>query len=340
MSTNSQDYGVQHLSFDYRAEARAQEFNKLFHKLLPYGVYAGGTLTRTSDVSIDVEPMTVVIESNNDDGVAVKIDTTESQIINFASSVAGDCDITKPYIILRFGWESVEDCFMEIINVSFEAILTTDIILGKVNFDSSTGINKVAFTNTFDYSRRQEVSFQVVEESKTLLSVQATEPVSNKVTITGGTLLTSKGKFEIVGASVPKKGVTPTKDLPRIDIVALDEFGVFVYKEGEPSVDPEPPLYGNLRVIAQIKIPPNSSLIRGDYISDLNDLSILQGVVTPEDTPIEDSEERFTDNDTITKALHFLWRHSLVLNRDSKEVEAYQLDAETSLEAPLGKLFI
>ena len=134
MSTNQTDYGAQRLSFDYRSDARASVFNKIFYNLLPYGIYSGGSLTRLNNVSITVEPMTVIIPSNNNDSVAVKIDTTESQVINFASSLAGSCDITKPYIILRFGWTDEEDNFMEILASSYESILDTDIILGKVNF--------------------------------------------------------------------------------------------------------------------------------------------------------------------------------------------------------------
>ena len=340
MSTNSTDYGAQRLSFDYRSDARASVFNKIFYHLLPYGIYSGGNLTRLNNISIVVEPMTVVIPSNNNDSIAVKIDTTEAQVINFASSLAGSCDITKPYVILRFGWTDEEDNFMGIIPAAYDSILETDIILGKVNFDLNGTSYIVAVHDSFDLSRRQNATLANLDRLKTLLKVSATEPASNKISISGGTLVTSKGKYSVAGGQFPENGIS-VPSAPRIDIIGFNTSGRLVYKQGIESAEPQAPLYGNLKVLAEIHLKAHQSIINGSDIVVVDDWSVLQGMVAPEDVPIEDPNEHFpADIRKITAAIHYLWTHSLVLNHDSPEVSPYQVDAETDENYPLGDLFI
>ena len=340
MSTNQTDYGAQRLSFDYRSDARASVFNKIFYNLLPYGIYSGGSLIRLNNVSITVEPMTVIIPSNNHDSVAVKSDTAESQVINFSSSLAGSCDITKPYIILRFGWTDEEDNFMEILASSYESILDTDIILGKVNFTLNGTSYIVAVHDTFDLSKRQIATLANLERLKTLLKVSSTEPPSNKVAVSGGTLLTSKGKYSVAGGQFPENGIT-IPEAPRIDIIGFNTNGELVYIEGTAAAEPVAPTYGNLKVLAEINLKANQTVINGSDITIVDDWSVLQGMVAPEDVPIEDPDEHFPAQlRKITAAIHYLWTHSLVLNHDSPEVSQYQIDAETDENYPLGDLFI
>lgn len=340
MSTNSTDYGAQRLSFDYRSDARASVFNKIFYNLLPYGIYNGGNLVRLNNVSIMVEPMTVVIPSNNNDSIAVKIDTTETQIVNFASSLAGSCDTSKPYVILRFGWSDEEENYMEILTSSYEAILETDIILGKVNFQLNGSSYIVALNSTFDLSRRQLATLANFERLKTLLKVSATEPPSNKVAISGGTLVTSKGKYSVTGGQFPETGIqAPVAS--RIDIIGFNDKGEIVYVTGIDEVNAKAPSYSNLKVLAEIHLTAGQSVVTGTDITVVNDSSVLQGSIAPEDVPILDPDEHFPEAvRKITAALHYLWTHSLVLNHNSPEVSAYQLDAETDLNYPLGDLFI
>ena len=340
MSTNSIDYGAQRLSFDYRSDARASIFNSIFYNLLPYGIYNGGNLSRVNNISIVVDPMTVVIASNNDDAVAVKIDTTETQIVNFASSLAGSCDITKPYVILRFGWSDEEENYMEIITSSYEGILSTDIILGKVNFQLNGSDYIIATDKPFDLSRRQTVNLTNAERLKNLLRVTPTEPPSNKVSISGGTLATSKGKYSVVGGLFPENGID-VPAAPRIDIIGFNYKGELMYVKGTESANPKAPLYGNLKVLAEIRLQAGQTQIKGSDITIVDDGSVLQGTLAPEDIPIEDPDSHFPESyRKITAALHYLWTHSLVLNHDSPEVSQYQIDAETNVNYPLGDLFI
>lgn len=340
MSTNPTDYGAQKLSFDFRSEARASIFNRLFHNLLPYGLYNGGQLSRLSNVSISVDPMSVVIPSNNNDSVAVKIDTTESQVISFASSSSGECDTTRPYVILRFGWVDEEDNFMEIISSSFEAILETDIILGKVNFSTAEGKSIIDPSNPFDLSKRQTVTIANFEKIESLLKVSASEPPSNKVTITGGTIVTSKGKFVIEGKQFPEEGIEfPAAS--RIDLVGIDVYGNLVYVKGTESAAPKTPSYGNLKVLAELHLKEGATYISGSDIVNVQDWTITQGRIAPEDVPIVDEEEHFPETARkITAAIHYLWTHSLVLNPDGPEVDSFKINIEDDVNFPLGKLFL
>ena len=336
MSTNTVDYGAQRLSFDYRSDAKASLFNKILYNLLPYGIYNGGTLARLSNTAVSLQPVTVIIDSNNSDEVAVKIDTTEAQTISLAGSGSG-CDITKPYIILRFGWADEEENYMDILASAYSDILSTDIIVGKVNFELLGSDYIIATVNSFDYSRRNAVDWGTV---KSWFKVTATEPPSNKVNVSGGVIVTSKGKFSMIGAALPTNGITvPTAS--RIDILGIDGSGNFQYIEGIAGATPVAPLYNTLKVLAEIHLSANQTVIKGSDIIMLNAENAVPGTIDPEDMPIVDPNGHFpTPNNKVTAALHYLWTHSLVLNHNSPEVSQYQIDAETNVNYPLGDLFI
>lgn len=341
MSTNSIDYGSQTLSFDFREEARAVKFNKLFYNLLPYGIYHGLALARRSDTSVAVTHGTVIIPSNNGDDTATKIDTAEDQLINFADSVGGGCNINKPFVILRFGWSDVEDNFMEIIKAAFDDILETDIIVGKVNFEQKNGKWVVGTNGSFDLSKRQVVIFKNLEQIKNLFQVKPTEPASNKVSVSGGVLVTSKGKIVVPSTTIPDDGIEATTSLGRIDIVALDTEGKFHYLKGTPAVAPKAPAYLNYKVLAEIKLGTNQSIVNGLNIQQVSNWDNLQGTIAPEDTPLVDTPNHFPgENKTVAAALEYLWKHSLVLNHGGAEVVDFQVDTETDVNYPLGSLFL
>jgi hypothetical protein len=140
MSRNNINYGDQALVFSFHQEARSKGFNREFCDILPYGVYTGGGLTRLNDGLVQIGELTVVIRSNEEDKVALRVETTEIQELS--------ADPSKPYVVLRFGWANSDNNFMDMRAVGWSTdpfetddgkLWPLDIILGKVQFTGGSG---------------------------------------------------------------------------------------------------------------------------------------------------------------------------------------------------------
>jgi hypothetical protein len=155
MSHNNVNYGNQILVFSFHQEARAKGFNQEFCDILPYGVYTGGVLTRINENLVRIGKLTTIIRSNEEDKVALRIETTELQNLVVAPS--------KPYIVLRFGWTNSDDNFMDMRAVGWstdpfegdeDKLWPFDIILGKAQFVDRLGVSIIDPDNPFDLSRQ------------------------------------------------------------------------------------------------------------------------------------------------------------------------------------------
>jgi hypothetical protein len=319
VSVNRTNYGSQILSFDYHQEARAKGFNQAFCDILPYGVYSGGHLSRVSNNIIQISPLVCILRSNEDDFVALRIQTTETQNLTVSPE--------RPYIILRFGWADIDNVFMDIRGVewsisSFETdedkLWPLDIILGKVQFTGltiSTGV-------PFDLSRRKDVFLKDVENSYEQFKVSVSEVNSKKIHISGGWVATSKGRCMVVGGEYPENNIPDTTTRPRTDLIVVDSIGKVQLIQGTPSSqNPAPaPKYGTYRVLAEIRRGANRSDIVGSDIIQNIDAS-RTGQILAEDFPIADSEKYLPANaKNIEAAFNYIFHHSPVLSPNDASV--------------------
>jgi hypothetical protein len=325
MSQNNVNYGNQILVFSFHQEARAKGFNQGFCDILPYGVYTGGVLTRLNENLIQIGELTTVIRSNEEDKVALRIETTEVQNLVVESS--------KPYIVLRFGWSNSDDNFMDMkavgwstdpFEVDEDKLWPLDIILGKVQFVDIDGGFIIDPNNPFDLSRRKDVFLKEVENVYSQFRVSESENNPKKVYVSGGRVNTSKGRFIILGGDYPLTDIPDTTTQSRTDLIVINALGQIQLIQGTPSaLNPAPaPKYETYRVCAEIRRGPNRTDIRGSDIVQLVDAS-RRGQWLAEDFPLVDVENYLPANSkNIESAFDYLFHHSYVMSPDDSSVLA------------------
>lgn len=327
MSSNAVNYGNQVLGFDYRQEATGKGFNRIFCDILPYGLYSGGRLTRVSDTTISVGLLVCAIRSDEDDDVALRIATKDIQNIDLASYTGSAfADITKPYIVLRFGWLDVEINYMDMRAVGWstdpnetdpDKLHPLDIILGKVQFqEAESGQFIISPDNPFDLTRRNDVFVKETESVSGQFRVSPSELSPKKVFISGGKVNTSKGRFNVPGSEFPSSGIPDTGALGRTDLVVVNAAGQFQLIQGIPSAaNPAPaPKYQNYKVLAEIRRGPNRTGIRGSDIFQITDATV-RGTVSSDDFPLIDSENILPANaKSIEAAFNYILHHTIAVS--------------------------
>jgi hypothetical protein len=325
MSHNSVNYGNQVLVFSFHQEARSKGFNREFCDILPYGVYTGGNLTRLNENIIQIGELTAIIRSNEEDAVALRIETTEIQ--NLAVQPG------KPYVVLRFGWSDSDDNFMDMRAVGwstdpFEAegdkLWPLDIILGKVQFVDDSGVSVIDPDNPFDLSRRKDVFLKEAESVYTQFRVSESETNRKKVYVSGGRVNTSKGRFIVPGGDYPLEEIPDTSAQSRTDLIVVNALGKVQFIQGTPSAsNPAPaPKYETYKVCAEIRRGPNRSGVKGGDIVQLLDAS-RRGQWLAEDFPLEDVENYLPANSkNIESAFNYIFHHSCIMSPDDPSVLA------------------
>jgi hypothetical protein len=334
MSNNVTNYGVQAITFDYRQEARGKGFNRAFCDVLPYGLYSGGRLTRISDTVINIGLLVCVIKSDEDDKVALRVETMEAQDVSLAVYIGSKyADADKPYIVLRFGWHDTEANYMAMRAVGWSAnpseadpdkLHPLDIILGKVLFqETPAGSGKfvIAPADSFDLSRRQDVFIKETEAVSGQFHVAPSEIDPRKVFISGGKVNTSKGRFLLAGAEFPFAGIPDTAAMGRTDLIVVNADGEFQFVRGVPSaLSPAPaPKYQTYKVLAEIRRGPNRTNVLGTDIVQVADATI-RGSAAAEDFPVSDAEEFLPVNaKNIEAAFNYLFHHSIAISPQDLE---------------------
>jgi len=338
MSSNTTNLGNQTLVFDYRQEARGKGFNQVFCDTLPYGVYTGGHLTRVSNTVINIGLLVCVIKSDESDKVALRIETSENQDVSLAiSSGSPFVDITRPYIVLRFGWQDVEINYMDMLAVGWSTnpleidqtkLHPLDIILGKVIFEETSlgsGQYIIANGNPFDLSRRQNVFIKETESIAGQFRVSSSEVDPKKVFISGGIVNTSQGQLFVTGSEFPSEGIPDTGAMGRIDLIALDAKGKFTFIQGSPATEPIAPKYQTYKILAEIHRGAHRTNVLGTDIVQVVDATI-RGQVLAEDFPLADRENLLPQNTkNIEGAFNYLIKRSITLE-DALEALAKIVD--------------
>jgi hypothetical protein len=325
MSHNNINYGNQVLVFSFHQEARAKGFNQEFCDILPYGVYTGGNLTRLNENLIQIGELTTIIRSNEEDKVALRIETIELQNLTV--------DPSKPYVVLRFGWSNSDDNFMDMRAVGWstdpfetdeDKFWPLDIILGKVQYVDRSGISIIDPGNPFDLSRRKNVFLKEAESVYAQFRVSVSEINHKKVYVSGGRVNTSKGRFIISGGDYPSEDIPDTTTQSRTDLIVVNALGEIQLIQGTPSAsNPAPaPKYGTYKVCAEIRRGSNRTDVKGSDIVQLVDAS-RRGQWLAEDFHLADVEDYLPANSkNIEAAFNYAFHNSYIMSPDDPLVLA------------------
>ena len=249
----STNFGTQTLRFDFKQPATGLGFNQIHYKTIPAGIYEGGLISKINDTSVNVAALECYIYDDAND-LGIKISTATTAAISVST--------VNIYVVLRFDWVDSENNYMDILAIPFASIQADDLVVGRCVFDGST------LQTTFDYTRRDDASLQTLEDRRDDFKVVPTEPISNQVTVQGGTLISADG--EITVATANTSAITDTT-LGRIDLVYLDKTGAIQVLEGVDSGSPVEPDFPAGFVVARIDRGASKTIINGTEIEQIYD---------------------------------------------------------------------
>jgi len=123
MAAYTNNDGNQTITFDFQQEATSLSFNTLLREIMRPGIYEGGLLSGVDDSTASISPYTIIINAENDDTVAVKVETQESYNISGISA-------TNRIIVLRFNWYPQTENYVQAVAIPSGSVTDTDIIVG------------------------------------------------------------------------------------------------------------------------------------------------------------------------------------------------------------------
>lgn len=299
---------AQNKVFYYQQELTSKEFNRVFSKTLPTGIYEGGLFTRVNDTSFTIDPFSVVIEDRNGvNDVAVRIRTT------VALTATIENNESYPFIVARYSWETGKDNSLDILQVSettgsaASQLGSTDLILGKLNFVNTGGtISLESEANFVDYTSRSNSVFSK-EVLKNNFNVRAAQGIEDKsrVYISSGTIKVKDGFLNIVGQESPI--FSPTSTTARTDYVYIDTSGNIQVEEGGAAGLAEP--YYGRKVIAEIRRDLGRSTIFGSEIFNLSETPL--GTIDSDTLEFLNNSVYFQNSLTVEEALNEVWEKAI-----------------------------
>lgn len=268
------DNGNQKLSYDFREKGQAEVFNKINYKLHSKGIYAGGTLTKVSDSSVEILPFYSVVEDSTAK-ISIRIETSSNALVSSVSS-------STPWIIGRFEWLNTDDNFMDFLAVAKVAIQEDDIIFGFVDYNGAT------MTTDFDYTQKSWSSWYYLDLSNPIppFKVVANEPYDTKVLVNIGGPYFYNGNWIQLSTETESPDFTfPISAFGRKDIVALDyinasnsDASISILQGSSTGDLPEVP--AEYFPIAIVSLPSGATEVKGEYIEYLNPLNTFSSKET------------------------------------------------------------
>ena len=283
-STNNN--GTQSRVFEYKGALKSEEFNRVFSKTLPTGIYDGGNLVRLSATSLSIEPISVVIATvDSDDDIAVRIRTTKDYIpedLKFESGSSTSLDTSKPLIVARYAWANIVSNYLDFVQVSetldethtnVDNLWPNDLIIGKILFVANGVNNEIASVNSFDTTRKSwsTIYRDILLGSQFRVTTSIEAGHENQIYIPGGTVSTRTGSVIVTGGYFPVGGLTATGTTGRNDYVYIDSLGAVKFQLGEPSSVPVTKPYYGRKVIAEIRRSSGRSTIAGSELIPIID---------------------------------------------------------------------
>ena len=247
------NHGSQQITWQYFSEATSANWGRRNLGILPVGIYSGGYFTKTSNTEIS---MSVVVAEISDGTNQVSVRTTEVAILNSTTLDSGAISSATPYLVFRWGYQSVVNNYVEIHALaSVSNRQQNDLILGKCVFTGAT-------LTGFDYSDR---TFPSIQDQN--LRVEATSETELYVRVRGGIVNTGSAKV-VIGDQKVGPFIVPGGGNSRIDLVYVTSAGALAIQQGTAAVSPSVPAYGNKLVLAEVRVVNGDTNITWDRITD------------------------------------------------------------------------
>ena len=243
------NFGSQQLTFAYGMAGRSEYFNRINYLIAPQGVYSGGVLSKIDTNLISLSPFVAFIKANNKE-VSVKVETQEAITLTVSNA--------ESFIIVRYEWKNEENNYADILAVERSSIISTDLVLGRSIYDAGV------LSTVFDYSERESSVLQNEEDKDDNLQVLPTEPYSDQVIITSGSIRLLNQIIEISDQNSPSFDLITSID--RIDALYVDINGnIDILTDVDTSNTYYD--YRTQLVIAEISIKINQDFIKGSDIT-------------------------------------------------------------------------
>lgn len=217
------------------------------------GIYTGGYLTKSDDVTVILSPL----ECEIGDGT-YQLRALTADNVNVTVAVA------TPYVVLRWLYTgSAADDYIDFKAVALGGILTNDLVVGKCTFSGAT-------LTGFDYS--YDTTNRIWNRSTPLtadlfLKVEPTVPASMYVRVRAGRISNGTVNYDIADQNSPLL-VAPGAN-SYICAIQINNSGVVIATYGSTSATPTPPVYGGLTTLAEIKITNGDTTIIASAIKDV-----------------------------------------------------------------------
>jgi hypothetical protein len=235
------------------------------------GIYAGGYLKKVSNTVVTLSPMTLEI---GDGTVQVSIQTSTPASITNLTLDGGTLAAVTPILVLRWAYATSAGNYCGIYAVTKSGIQANDVVIGEVEFSGLT-------ITGFDYTDRTPI-----DTLDSFLKVEETQDTELYVMLRGGRIQSSSDGILIASQKIGPFSL-PNSPNSRIDLVYITEAGVPAILQGNQSVSPVPPNYGNKLVLAEVLITNGASNIAAANITDAR--SFISPKLSADGTSIKDN---------------------------------------------------
>lgn len=248
----STNYGNQIQSIQYAAPADAVTWNKLMRDVQSPGLYAGGLLTKISDISVSLSALVCSIKDAN---YQLRIETQAAVTVAVTSST--------PYVILRWAYSASATNYMDVMAVSLINIQANDVVVGLCTYSGSTLLG-------FDYSvRTSPISLM------TYCKVTPTATPSLYLSVGAGVVSLGDSPISVV-AQTTSVFTAPTTN-PRWDLVAVNSSGAIVVVNGTEAASPTRPSPGSYIPLAYVYMTVGKTSIVATDLVDVRPFLSLGG---------------------------------------------------------------
>jgi len=139
-----------------------------------------------------------------------------------------------------------------------------------------------------EYSRTFEKYIKVINNITNIdtigLKPRPTNPISNKISVDPGTYRSSDGRSSITFSGGASPIFQPIVNLPRYDILCIDDNSIMHIIQGSESNNPTVPRYPiDMLTIAEVYIDEKNNVL-----IDNNDLKDVRDLLGPSDTIVID----------------------------------------------------
>lgn len=236
--------GSQTVTVIYFAPVDSPVANRIGLGVRKTGIYTGGYLTKVTDASVTLSPLTCEIGDGTYQVYALTVGTVTVTV-----------SPTLIYVVLRWAYTgSALNDFMDF--VATATPLTNDVIVGKCIFSGAT-------LTGFDYALRTN--------PKTLdlfLKVEPTDgTASMRVHVRGGNANFGTANYDVADQTTSL--ITAPGAGSRIDVVYIDTDGTVKILSGTASGSPAAPSYSGKLALAQLTIASTDTTITASMIKDV-----------------------------------------------------------------------